>query len=59
MHSKNKYYEVTAHLFFKSKYRFLIASIAGINDIDYVYKKHKSKNPNIKLSGKRKGGNFI
>jgi hypothetical protein len=52
---KEKHYKRTAHVFFKSKYRFLIASIAGVEDIDLVYKKYKN-NEHKKLikSGRRK-----
>jgi len=55
---KGKNYERTAHMFFNSNYRFIIAGIAGIEDIDSVYKKYNNNgHKKIKRSGRRKEKN--
>lgn len=52
---KEKYYKRTAHTFFQSEYRFVIASLAGIEDIDFIYKKYNNNGyKKIKRSGIRK-----
>ena len=44
----------TAETFFQSKYRYSIAFLAGITDINYVYKQYKD-NPKKKIRLYKKG----
>ena len=48
------YIRRTAKIFFQSKYRYSIAFLAGITDINYVYRQYKD-NPKKKIRLHKKG----